>query len=79
MTKLNLREFMRQNLGMPLVDATRVLPQNMLERVERGGRRLALVQDGMVVSAIVPTRDLELLEITDPGVSLVSDEALQIS
>ncbi len=75
MSGIGLREFLHQNLGMPLVDATEATPPNMLELVKRGEKRLALVQDGMVVAAIVPTWDLELLEITDHGISVVTDGA----
>ena len=69
---IDIREFLRQNLGIPLVNATEAAPPDMLKLVVREGKRLALIQDGLVVAAIVPTWDLELLEITDHGISVVT-------
>jgi len=71
MSEAQVREFIMNYPGMPLVDASNPLPTRMLERISREGGRMGVVLDGKVCAAIVPLSDLELLEITDHGINVM--------
>lgn len=72
MTSIPLAAFLRNHRAMHLADAENPLPSAFLERLQRG-QRLALVQGGHVVGAVVPMEDLQLLELADHGLTLAED------
>lgn len=60
----DLKTFLRQNPRIGLAEAERPVSGAQLKWVEGGGR-LALIQDGQVVAAVVSLDDLQLLVALD--------------
>lgn len=70
-----LATFLRDHRAMHLASTDKPLPPALLERLHLG-QRLALVRDGHVVGAVVTVEDLQLLELTDHGLSVVEEASL---
>ncbi len=68
-----LKIFLRRHPQIGLLDATRVIPEKMFQVVQDRKARIALVLNGVPVAALVPLEDLELLEVTDHGLTLEVD------
>lgn len=66
----DLKVFLRRHPRIGLLDGTRPIPEKMFQVVRDRKARVALVLDGIPMAALVPLDDLDLLEVTEHGVSI---------